>query len=238
MTDEQKPKQSYTETMSFDATKLDTLQYVKVVYANRNKDLNEIVTSVKTLNNTTIELIQKDGESINLVCPLGVILKFVTHDAIYFAKVILNSISTVNRRTLLSIKAPAKMIRQQCRKNTRIYMERNCALYMNNGKSTPSLYIAKSVNISASGALIDRLEPLSNDDTANPIFDINSVGSIVLFLETDLLIPTAAKLVRIERRNDSPFRYAFQFMDLKQKYINPFYKYIVSSELKQLKMKP
>ena len=231
----QKQKHSHSEIVPFSTSKFSSLQYVKIVYVDQNKELYEIKTEVQTINNDTIRLFADKNDGIDITCPCGVALKFVTNDAIYFAKTVLNDIKNINNRIVLFLDAPRKTIRQQKRKFFRINMERPCAIFVNNNNNAQA-YTAQSVNISIGGILLYNVESMLNEEEQTRFTPSKDDSCyIAIFLEQDLKITVCAKFVRSEYV-DGSYRYAFQFINMPLKYINPFNKYMTSAELKLLKL--
>ena len=73
-----------SETVPFNISNLSTLQYVKIIFIDTNNELLEIQTNVNNIDDDTIQLYIHRKEDFNITCPVGVALKLVTSDAIYF----------------------------------------------------------------------------------------------------------------------------------------------------------
>jgi c-di-GMP-binding flagellar brake protein YcgR len=227
-------KNSNSETVPFNVSKLSTLQYIKVVYVGADNELYEIGTEVLTLNNDMIHLFLNTQKEVNITCPTGIVLKLVTGDAIYFAKAILKEIRKVNNRILFCMDAPKKTIRQQNRKHCRINLDCSGVILVNDGKSTNQPYLIQTINISMGGVLLYNVESMLNDDKITLQLRKNDSCHIVLFIEQNFMVKSSAQFVRLEYI-DNMYRYAFQFQDMPRKYINPLNKYITNEQLKLLK---
>lgn len=226
-------KGSHSETIPFNISKLSTLQYIKVIYIGTDNELYEIGTEILTINNDMIQLFLNSQSEINVPCPTGIVLKLVTGDAIHFAKTILKSIKKVNNRVLFTMDAPKKTIRQQNRKHCRINLNRPGVILVED-KDIQKTYLMQSVNISMGGVLLHNIESLLNDDKIKLQLHKDERCHFVLFLEQNLIIKLYAKLVRSEYIDNS-YRYAFEFIEMPEKYINPLNKYITNEQLKLLK---
>ena len=227
-------KKSNSETVPFNVSKLSTLQYVKVIYVDTNSELYEMGAEVLTMNNETIQLFLNTQNKVNITCPTGIVLKLVTTDAIYFAKTILKEIKKINNKNLLIMDAPKKTIRQQNRKHCRIILNRPGVILVNDDKNTKQTYITQTKNISLGGVLLYNTESMVGDDKIILQLKKDECCNMVLFLEQNLTVKLYAKYVRTEFVDNS-YRYAFQFQDMPQKYINPLNKYITNEQLKLLK---
>lgn len=230
----QNKQKSNSEMVSFNLSKLSTVQYIKVIFIDNNQELREIRTEAHSFNNDIIQLYISGKENINLNYPTGVVLKLVTIDAIYFAKVILKDIKKANGKNIFFLNAPQKAIRQQNRKYYRINVERPCVLLINNDNIKNETFIAQSVNISKGGILIYNIESILNDEQIKLQMSQDDCCNIVMFLEYDLKVKAYAKFVRSECV-DNIHRCAFQFLNIPQKYIIPFDKYLTNEEYKLLK---
>ena len=236
MENTQNRKKSNLEEMPFMISKLSTLQYIKLIFIGANNELIEIRTEVSMINNDIIQLFYISKENINITCPIGVALKFVTRDAIYFAKAILNDIKKVSDKSILVLNAPRKIVRQQNRKFYRIDIERPCVLTVNNGgKDNHQTYITQTVNISKGGALLSNVESILNDEPVSLQLSKDECCHMVLFLEQNLKIKLSAKFIRSESVNGSN-RFAFQFIEILKNYNMPFDKYLTNEEIKLLKL--
>lgn len=232
--DNQNKNKSNSEMIPFNISKLSTLQYVKVIFIDKNKELQELRADSNSINSDIIQLYFSSKENINVNCPIGVVLKFITLDAIYFAKVILKENKKAGDKFIFILSAPQKTIRQQNRKFYRINIERPCVLLVNNEKNNPRTYIAQSVNISKGGILINGVESILNDEQINLKHSKGDSFYIAMFLEQGIKVKSSAQFVRSECI-DGSYRYAFQFLEMSQKNIVPFDKYLTNEEFKILK---
>lgn len=227
-------KKSNSETVPFNISKLSNLQYIKVIYIGSDKELYEINTDIVSISNEVIYLFLNTPKEIDFKCPVGIVLKLVTGDAIHFAKVILKEIKKVNNRILFIMDAPQKTIRQQNRKHCRINI--NCpGVIIVDEKIGKQTYLTKTVNISMGGVLLSDIESLLNDDKISLQLGKEELCHIVLFIEQNFIVKLCAQFVRCECVDDS-YRYAFQFINMPQKYINPLNKYITNEQIKLLKI--
>jgi len=229
-----KKKKSNTEVIPFDVSKMSALKYMKIIFIDANKKLNEIQADANKITNDVIQLYINENEEINLTCPVGVVLKLVTYDAIYFAKTILTDIHKVNGKYMLITEIPKKTIRQQNREFYRIDLSRPFVFASENDKNNNQVYIAQSVNISKGGVLLNNLESISNEDQVRLKLSGGDCCHIAMFLEKDLKIKSYAKFIRAELVGDS-YRCAFQFLNMPQKYIVPFDNYLKNEEYKLLR---
>ena len=229
----QNKKKSNTETIPFNIHKLISLQYIKVIFMDTKKELHEIRTDNHTVFDDTIQLHINSREDFNITCPIGIVLKFVTRDAIYFAKAVLKEIRRTKDKVIFVLKAPQKTIRQQNRKFYRINIDRPCVLLVE-GKNNNQIYVAQTVNISKGGVLISDLESMLNDEKVTLQLPKDAGCRFTIFLEHNLKIKTYAQYVRSEYV-DETYRYGFQFFDIPQRYIMSFDKYLTNEEYKLLK---
>ena len=232
----QNKQKSTSEIITFDAYKFSNLKYIKMIFIDKNKELQEIQAEAHSLNNDIIQLLINDKTNINITCPTGVVLKLVTTDSIHFAKVILKELKSNNDKYILVLDTPQKTIRQQNREFYRINIDCPCVLLIDNDKNNNKAYIAQSVNISKGGALISNLESISIMEHEHFSLQINNGDScyITMFLEQNLKVKSYSKFVRTETV-DNTYRYALQFLNIPNKYSIPFDKYLANEEYKLLK---
>lgn len=227
-------KNSNSEMMSIDVSKMTNLEYIKVIYVDANNNLHEICSEKRIISNNLIYLYCSIDNNINVTCPTGVVIKLITKEAIYFAKVVLNNITKKNNQIILTINAPNKAIRQQNRKYYRINMERPCVLLFYDDKNNCQSYIAQTVNLSRGGVLISNVESILNDEQVIIKFSKNDSYNIAMFLEQNLNLKANAIIVRSEFVNNT-YRYAFQFSKILKKSEMLFDKYLTREEFKILK---
>ena len=229
----EKKNNSCSETLPYDVSKLSSLLYIKVIYTDTNNELYEMNTEIITINNETIQLYFNSSKNFDITCPTGIVLKLVTADAIHYAKTILKETKKIGNKYIFSMDAPKKTIRQQNRKHCRVILNRP-GVILTNDDGNKQTYITQTENISMGGVLICGAESLLNDDIVKLKLRKDDHCHLVLFVEHKFIIKIEAQLVRIEQIKDS-YRYAFQFVDMPQKYINPLNKYITNEQLKLLK---
>ena len=228
-------KKSNSEMIPFDISNFSTLQYVKIIFVDKYNELCELRAENNIIKKDTIQLYINSQNNIDINCPIGVVLKLVTNDTIYFAKTILQYVKNSGDRFIFVLKTPPKTIRQQNRKYARINVNCPCVISYNDNKNNRQTYIAQSINISKGGALLSDIDSillsykpcelqLSEGDSCN----------IVIFLRHDSKIKTQAKFIRKECIDDV-FRYAFQFTNMPDACIDTLDKYLTKAEFKLLK---
>ena len=227
-------KNSNSEMIPIDVSKLTNLKYIKVIYVDANNNLHEICSEKQIISNDLIYIDCSSDNNIDIACPIGVVIKLITKEAIYFAKVVLSNITKKINKILLTVNAPKKAIRQQNRKHYRIDKERPCVLLFNDGENDCKTYIAQTVNLSKGGVLVSNVESILSDEPVTIKFSKNDSYNIAMFLEQDLNLKTYATIVRSEFVNNK-YRYAFQFSKILKKSEPLFDKYLISEEFKILK---
>lgn len=228
-------KESNSEMMPFIISNFSNLQYIKVVFIDKNDKLCEIQANTNIIDNDMIKLYISKDEKFDLKCPTGVMLKFITKKAIHFAKTILVGIEDDCYELIFLLKMPNKSIQQQNRKFYRINTSRPCVLLLNSDGSNAQTYIAQSVNISKGGVLLGDIESLLSDKKRKLELSEKCHCHITMFLKHNLKIKSYAKFIRAECINDS-YRYAFQFIDMAPTYLKALDTYITQEELKLLKV--
>ena len=227
-------EQTQHSEIYYDIAELSKLKYVKVAYKDIDDEIHEVSTEVKFIGNSLISLYFNQTQNFYAECPQDVILKFVTTDAMYIATAILTEAKKVNNVVYLSIVPPVKIIRQQNRKYTRVNIDRTCILVVDDAKGKSTTYMAKSVNLSASGILINNLKTIIYDEPFESDFSKYDCFHIIMCLESDMVIKQFARYVRHDYVNNS-HRYAFHYMRTKPETVSMINKYAINEQIKQLK---
>ena len=227
-----KNKASNSEILPFNISNFSSLQYIKIIFLDSGNELYEVQADSYKIDKNITQLYVNNKKIYNIECPIGAVLKLVMADSIHFAKTILNNVRNIDNRLIFILDTPTKTIQQQNRKYYRINKERPCVLLINN-KNNNRICIAKTVNISKGGVLICDTESLYNDEKRNLKLSDGDDCHLAIFIKHNLKIKSYAKYIRTEHINDS-YRYAFQFFDMQQPYINELDKYITAEEFKLL----
>ena len=228
--DRHNPNEMYYETKP-----LSTIKYVKVVYMGLDDKYHEIKTDVKFIGESLISLYFKYSYDFNINYPQDVKLKMVTADAMYIARAVLQEIKKSDKTVYFSVIPPVKMVRRQERKYSRANINRSCVLNVCDEKGIGEVYLAKTVNISGSGILINNPESMQNEDIIELNLSTEKYYNIILFLDADVILKLPARFVRTTE-NDGLTGYAFQFLDLEQKIIDIICKYVTNEQIRQLRM--
>ena len=223
-------KRANSEIIPFDISNFSSLQYIKLVFLDEKKELFEIRSENYKIDNDIIQLNFNNKKNWNISCPTGAVLKLITADSIHYAKTILQNVENINNKNIFTLKTPGKTMQQQNRKFYRITKDRPCALLFNNNDN---VLIAQSINISKGGILISDVESLLNDQEIDLQPADGDLCHIAMFLKHNLRIKSGAIFKRKEYYNDS-YRYAFQFVDMPEKYLDIFDKYMTAEEFKLL----
>lgn len=232
---EQRKKQLPSEVY-YNMAELPKPKYVKVVYTGLDGNSHEITTDVKFLGDVLISLYFRCERDFNINYPQDILIKFITSDAMYVAKAVLQEIKKADDYVYFSIIPPAKVLRRQNRKYVRVDLDRTCVLVITDKDFNSTTYLTKSINLSACGVLLHNLETMDSNDVLSKEVKMSKYDCyhIVIFLEPDLVLKLFARYVRHEKVNTS-HRYAFQFLGMKEKETDMICKYVTNEQLKQLK---
>ena len=221
--------------IGYSTAELSKLKYVKVKYTGLDDKQHEIKTEVKMLGEALISVYFRDIGDFDIKYPQQVTVKFVTDAGMFIAKSILQSIKKSDNYVYFSIMPPARMIKHQDRKYYRICLKRHCVLICTDEEANSIAFMSKLVDVSAGGVLIHQLESMFNDDIVNINPENFKYFNIVLFLDIDTVLKLSARYVRQEKREDS-YRYAFEFIRMKQKDTDTISKYVAKEQLGQMKL--
>jgi len=220
--------------MLYSTSELSKLKYVKVIYIGLDGKLHEIRTEFKFIGDVLISLYFVYDDEFNINYPQDVVVKFVTSDAMYLAMATLKEIKKVDNIVYLTLLPPTKMIRRQYRKYCRVSLNRPCILVSIDEEGKSTVYLSKSVNISASGILVHNLEEMDSDDIVTPEFLKTGKYHVITFLEDNTVLKLSAKYARNEKVNGVK-RYAFHYTNATQEKIDAICKYVTVEQIKQLK---
>lgn len=233
-----KNKRLNPNEMYFSLAELHKLKYVKVIYTDFEDKRHEVSTEVKFIGELLISLyFQTEEDGFDIECPQDVTLKFVTSDALYIAKSSLKEVIQTGNIVYFSINPPEKMTRRQSRKYARAELDRTCVLSIADDVGHRTTYLAKSLNMSACGILLYNLESFDSDDIMQEKLEMSKYDCyhVVVFLEQNIVLKLFARFVRDEYV-DGTYRYAFQFLNMKQKNIDLICKCITNEQLKMIKL--
>lgn len=219
--------------VSYNAAELSNYKYVKVIYKGVDNKPHEVMTDVKTLNDSEISLYFKYRVDFDIKCPQEITVKFVTDDGMFVAKSTLKELEKSNRFAFMKILPPSRMEKRQERKYYRVSMKRYCVLIVTDENGNSKGYMSRLVDISAGGVLIHKLESMFNDCFVNINPDDWKQFNIVLFLDIDIVLKLSARFVRCEKQ-EQYYRYAFEFIKIKESDINIISKYVTKEQVEQL----
>ena len=219
--------------ISYDLQELHNLKYVKLIFKRIDGKYHEIATKIKFVGEHLVSLYCKYDKNINMKCPQEVIVKFITDDYMYLSKATMKDAKILDDLLFFTILPPQNMIKQQKRKYYRADLDCLCMLEIIDKNNKSTAYIAKSVNISANGILIHKLETLHSDGFVELEMSAEDYYNIVIFLEPDLVFKQQAKFIRQERKNNI-CRYAFHLISTNGQYVDAICKYVTNEQLKQL----
>ncbi len=179
------------------------------------------------------ELEEEEKKKYSANCPQEVVLKFVIDDLLYVAKTELKGIGIKASKVYFNVKAPAVLKLKQRRRFYRIVLRRLCMLVATNITGSENSFIAKSINLSAGGILLNGLEPVV-DGSRNVIYPNEyKAYNIVIVLEPDKVIKLEARYVRQEAGKKSK-RYAFEFINVSPEKIDFLSKYVIRKQIEKL----
>ena len=214
---------------------LSKLSYIKVIYTGLDGKLYEKITETKFMGASLFSLYFKSDEPVDIKCPNDITLKFVTPDEMFLANAVLKEMKQLEGIVYLSITPPNHMVKQQKRKYCRVNVDRSCVLVVTDQNGHSTAYLAKTVNLSACGILINNLEKMENEDPVNIEFSQYDCYHVVLFLETDKILKLFGRYVRSETVGGS-LRYAFRFLSVKPEDTELLSDYVTREQVNQLRI--
>ena len=220
-----KNKQKQSNGEYYDPALLSSVKYVKILYSGTDGEIKELSTDVKFIGDKLISLYSSAKEDFNRVYPQEIILKFITDDAVYVAKSILKEFKIINELFYYYVSPPERIIKQQLRKYNRVNLRRTCILVVSDNRGIDTAYLSKSVNISASGILLNELETMFDKNFVEIELSKYDCYHIVICLENDLVFKLFARFVRHDNVNGM-HRYAFNFLNMKNDEILALDKYL------------
>lgn len=177
----------------------------------------------------------EEYKEFEIDCPQNVILKFVIGELLYVAEAELSEVAIKRPRVYFKIKAPEILKFEQHRRYYRIDLKRLCILIATNKKGSSSVFIARSINLSAGGILINRLEGLSGDGEYVSINPEEYVKyNLIIVLEMDKVLKIPAKYIRQEEGNIS-WKYGFEFSDITKDKTDIINKYVIGKQIDKLR---
>ena len=176
---------------------------------------------------------EKEMEKYKADCPQTVLLKFVVGELLYVTNAELKSIKMKYSKIYFNISAPDTLKLQQLRRFYRINLKRLCILIGSDKEGSTDTYVSRSINLSAGGVLINRLESVTESKyiTLNP--EKYEKFNLVIVLEMDKILKLPARYVRQEEGKSSQ-RYAFEFVDISEEKTNYISKYVIRKQIDEL----
>lgn len=203
------------------------------IQAEDNSEKEE--TQEKSEENKEEESKEEESKEFEIECPQQILVKFIIEDLLYVAEATLQEVNVRRPRVYFKIKAPEILNFQQHRRFYRIDLKRLCLLIVTNKEGNSTAFIAKSINLSAGGVLINRLETLTED---NKYVRINHEEyenfNLVIVLEPDKVLKLSARYVREEEGKKS-WKYGFEFTDMPQEKTDYINKYVIGKQIDGLR---
>ena len=177
---------------------------------------------------------EKESREFDIECPQEIMLKFVIGDLLYIAKSTLKQVDVKATKVYFRISAPKILELQQQRKYYRIDIKRFCLLVGVNKEGNSTAFVARSINLSAGGVLINRLESMTSNKyiTINP--EDYEIYHLIIVLEMDQVLKLSARYVRQEEGRKS-YKYAFEFVDIPEQKTDFISKYVIRKQLEELR---
>ncbi len=176
---------------------------------------------------------EKEMEKFEADCPQTILLKFVIGELLYVTTAELKSIKMKYSKIYFNISAPDILKLQQHRRFYRISLKRLCLLVGTDKEGSADTYVSRSINLSAGGVLINRLESITESKyiTLNP--EKYEKFNLVIVLEMNKILKLPARYVRQEE-GKSCWRYAFEFVDIPEEKTNYISKYVIRKQIEEL----
>ena len=135
--------------MSYIASEMPDLKYVKLSYTDQDNSICELVTKVRLLGDDIVSLYLKSNKVYNVNCPQKITIKFVAEDCAYVAITTLQKVSRVDDIVYFTALPPQTIYKQQNRKYYRIKLQRKCVLIATDKQGCDTIFMSELVDVSA-----------------------------------------------------------------------------------------
>lgn len=220
----------------FSITDLVDVESLIVVYIGSDRKKHEVRADIKSIGRHLITLFFQTGKSVSIGYPQNVTLKFLIDDVMYSAETELKEVKTSANTVFLAVQTPENFKQQQNRKYFRMPVNRNGVLVATDNKNFSTAFLTRTVNLSGGGVLLYDFETMSSGNIVTPEIDDKYIYTLVLLLETKIVLKLQAQYIRHEEVNGS-HRYAFQFVNIKTKDLDTICKYVTNEQVKLLSYK-
>lgn len=217
----------------YNIEELQKLKYTKIIFTGPDNTLHEIKTEVNFIRDDSISLYIRLATNININCPQKITIKFIADSGMYVAIATLQKVARVDNIIYFTISPPQTLYKQQNRKYYRVNLKRTCVLIATDKNGLNSIFMSRSVDVSAGGVLIENLESIFNSKQITIEPENYESFNIVLFLDLDVVLKMSARFVRQDMKDNS-YRYAFEFIKVKQCDIDTISKYVAKEQYEQL----
>lgn len=220
----------------FSITDLVDVESLIVVYIGSDRKKHEVRADIKSIGRHFITLFFQTGKSVSIGYPQNVTLKFLIDDVMYSAETELKEVKTSANTVFLAVQTPENFKQQQNRKYFRMPVNRNGVLVATDNKNFSTAFLTRTVNLSGGGVLLYDFETMSSGNIVTPEIDDKYIYTLVLLLETKIVLKLQAQYIRHEEVKGS-HRYAFQFVNIKTKDLDTICKYVTNEQVKLLSYK-
>ena len=196
------------------------------------EEIKEIGEDSKETENSE-ETKEKENNEFDVECPQEVILKFVLGELLYVSKATLKTVDIKATKVYFKTAAPQVLEFQQHRRFYRIELKRLCLLIANKKDIGSEAFVARSINLSAGGVLINRLEGMESNKYVSINPEEYESFNLIIVLELDKILKLSAKYIRQEQGRKS-YRYAFEFINIEEAKTNYISKYVIGKQLEEL----
>ncbi len=211
------------------------LEEIQNLESQPSKRADEVQADTQNEDNEVDKNIE--GNKFNVNCPQPVMLKFVFNEILYVSHAQLVEVHSKGSKVIFKLKAPDVLRFQQHRRFYRINLKRLCVLIASNSQGSSDVFVARSINLSAGGVLINRLETISQD---NKFVSINpedyEAFNLILVIELEKVLKLSARYVRQEEGAKS-WRYGFEFINISKDKIDFINKYVIGKQISKLREK-
>jgi len=219
--------------INFEEADLSKLKYIKIVYTGEDGDLHEIKTEPKFVRCGSMLLNAKCSGYFNINCPQNVSIKFAADDCLYVGQAVLEKFDKMGESVIFTITAPKTLDRQQNRNFYRISLDKGCVLVATDSEMHSSTFLAQVIDISAGGVSISNLETVFDNDVVSIDPLLYEQFHIILLLDSEKFLKLPARYVRQEKEKEVN-KYAFEFINLKQRDVDVISKYITKEQIEQI----
>jgi len=161
---------------------LENINYIKIVYKDREDNTHCIKASIKRMSEREIFASAKFEENFNIPIPQDVVVSFVCENGLYRTTTQLKYIEYAEPYIFLTLKTPQGLEYQQNREYFRVRMEENVILSFN-GTAIP----CKTYDISANGVrlIIDKDLQIPEIVHLDILFAQKSLKTRAQYIRTD-----------------------------------------------------